>query len=235
MGHILIADDVKEMRDLLVQIVEALGYEALTAESGQSVLMQLEAEETDVDLVLLDIGMPGLNGIQVTKKIKENYPDIKICFVSGSKDKTMVASAIQAGGHDYVVKPVDIVILRQKIEKLLGRSQEDQFLSVEAYLKAALPKFPMDIPLVVIEISEVGFKLQSPLPFQKEGRLEIAIPKIQNKLAEEQLLPCQVDEVHQEKESGLYIHVCSFYGIHEAVRTVIRSMTLQGKKILDDD
>ena len=231
MTTVLIADDVKEMRDLLVQVVEAAGYKALQAKTGMEVLDLLNDEDNKIDLVLLDIDMPKLNGLRAMQEIKKIDPDLKVCFVSGLKDKSIVARAISAGGKDYVVKPIDVTLLTDKIHKLLGKSSQSSFITVEAHLRTYFPKTPIALDFWVKELSEVGLKILTTIPFIQKKELEIFIPRL-NSLIEENLnLNCMIDEVSFDKKINAYLLSCSFIGIHENTRAKIRSITMLGKKV----
>ncbi len=103
---IMVVDDqpqnVKLVSDLLSV---AMGYEVLTADSGQAALKQLESKVPD--LILLDVLMPELDGVETCKLIKENpqHADIPIIFLSAADDKNLIVQALESGGVDYVTKP----------------------------------------------------------------------------------------------------------------------------------
>jgi DNA-binding NtrC family response regulator len=95
------------------------------------------------DLVLLDIGLPGMSGIDALRKIKENYPEIIVIMITAYEDVQTVVQAMKYGAHDYVVKPLQmnalLVTVRNALETIKLR-KEIQLLH-EKYLKENLPGF----------------------------------------------------------------------------------------------
>jgi DNA-binding NtrC family response regulator len=104
----------------------------------------IEAMYTDLpDLILLDIGLPGMSGIEALQKIKEQYPEILVVMITAFEDVPTVVSAMKYGAHDYVVKPLQMnalmVTVRNALETIKLR-KEIQLLH-EKYLKENLPGF----------------------------------------------------------------------------------------------
>lgn len=111
---ILLVDDVQMERIQLAIRLKQLGHTVEMADSGSRALELYPQFEPE--LILLDISMPDMNGFQVSRKIRELYPDwVPIIFLSGHDEPSMVANAIEAGGDDYLVKPVDIIVLNSKL------------------------------------------------------------------------------------------------------------------------
>ncbi|WP_084715823.1 diguanylate cyclase [Vibrio galatheae] len=112
--HILLVDDVQMERMQLAIRLKQLGHTVEMASSGEQALELYPKFEPD--LVLLDISMPEMDGFEVSMKIRELYPDwVPIIFLSSHDEPTMIASAIEAGGDDYLIKPVDKIVLNSKL------------------------------------------------------------------------------------------------------------------------
>ncbi|WP_425667131.1 GGDEF domain-containing response regulator [Vibrio tubiashii] len=112
--NILLVDDVQMERIQLAIRLKQLGHAVEMASSGHEALEMYPKFEPD--LVLLDISMPEMNGFEVSAKIRELYPDwVPIIFLSSHDEPTMIASAIDAGGDDYLIKPVDKIVLNSKL------------------------------------------------------------------------------------------------------------------------
>src|ERR671923_2994713 len=121
MSHkkILVVDDAEFNRDLIVQLL-ADDYEILEAVDGQDGLHKTETQRPD--LILMDLGMPIMDGWEATRRIKAN-PDLKHIPVIAVTSHAMVGDEIQArdaGCDDYIPKPVDEELLMKKIRKFLG-------------------------------------------------------------------------------------------------------------------
>ncbi len=100
---ILIADDDPVTRAISARIMKKEGWEVITAETGEEAMGAVSPE---VHVVLLDIYLPGLSGLEVLPKIKQLSPKSQVVVLSGSDKPTDGASAIKAGGYDFLSKPV---------------------------------------------------------------------------------------------------------------------------------
>lgn len=116
MKKILIIEDIDLNIDLLVQLLED-NYELIIAKDGyQGVSL---AQETQPDLVLMDISLPGMDGYQATQLIRQSLPQMPIIGLSAHAMQADVQKALDAGCCDYLTKPVDEEILLQKIKTRL--------------------------------------------------------------------------------------------------------------------
>ncbi len=122
--RILIVDDEARNRSLLAAMVEPIGYEAKTATNGIEALEKLDSA---VDLVLLDILMPGMDGFEVLERIRDRMDvgDIPIIVVTSLDGKDDRVRAIKLGANDFISKPIDRMELRVRIASLL-RIKETQ-------------------------------------------------------------------------------------------------------------
>jgi len=125
MASILIVDDNEVNIDSLIEILEDR-YEIYAATSGLDALDLLSEE--DIDLVLLDIMMPQMNGYEVCKKIKSNplTKDIPVIFITASTDEESIEKAYSVGGSDYINKPFKVkeIISRVANQLLLSNKQK---------------------------------------------------------------------------------------------------------------
>jgi diguanylate cyclase (GGDEF)-like protein/PAS domain S-box-containing protein len=118
---VLVVDDEHSIRTLLVQFLRRQGHQVRSAENGQAGLDILAAGS--VDLVLLDMMMPGMTGIEVLRRIKANpaVQDVPVVIVSSESDVANIAACIKLGAEDYVPKPFDPVILEARVSACLER------------------------------------------------------------------------------------------------------------------
>lgn len=117
-SFILIADDEKEIRDILKLLLEGEGYEVLAVADGASVVKEACPE---IDLYILDVNMPELTGFMVAMELRKKYdaPIIFLTAYSGEMDKVM---GFSAGADDYVVKPFSNMELLMRVKAILRRS-----------------------------------------------------------------------------------------------------------------
>ncbi len=106
MASILVVDDAAFMRMTLKKMLEANGHKVV-AEASTGVEAIRKYAETKADVVLLDITMPEMNGIDALKGLKEINPKVKVVICSAMGQQAMVAQAIQYGAKDFVVKPFE--------------------------------------------------------------------------------------------------------------------------------
>ena len=115
--YILIVDDKKENIDLLCAIFKKYGYSYLTAKSGEESIDIID-NNGNIGLVLMDVKMKGIGGIEAMKKIKTKS-DIPVIAVTGFAMESDRKELINQGFDDYISKPIDIQSLNNKIDNLL--------------------------------------------------------------------------------------------------------------------
>lgn len=128
MRTVLVVDDEKSVRDSIKMILEYAKYDVLFAENGTKALSTLK--ETVVDAVLLDIKMPGMDGIDVLREIKSLQSNLPVIMISGHGTFETAVEATKLGAFDYLPKPLDrdklLITLRNALEqkKLVGEVQK---------------------------------------------------------------------------------------------------------------
>lgn len=118
----------------MCSFIERAGHQAVVAESGEQALQLVES--TPVDLVIMDVEMPGLDGFETTRLVREFFGDhwVPIIFVTGMSDESSYQKGIEAGGDDYMIKPVSPVILKAKLrafQRIVEMQQQLQELNQE--------------------------------------------------------------------------------------------------------
>lgn len=117
--NILIVDDAAFMRMMIKDILSKNGYNvAGEAENGKIAVDKYN--EVKPDLVLMDITMPEMDGIQALKAIKGNDPNAQVIMCSAMGQQAMVIEAIQSGAKDFIVKPFQADRVLESIRKVLG-------------------------------------------------------------------------------------------------------------------
>ncbi len=118
MSHILLADDDKPMREFLSRSLEKSGYRVTSCEDGTEAYEVLQNKEHNFDLLLTDIVMPGMDGIELSRKAQKLYPDIKIMYITG-----FTASAAQNKDENVKLlsKPFHLGDLVQQVHELLEK------------------------------------------------------------------------------------------------------------------
>lgn len=166
MSKALIIDDEQQMRRLLRMVLEARGYEVSEAADGQLGLQEAAFHRPDV--VLLDLGLPGMSGIEVLKRLRE-WTDVPVLILSVRDQETVKVEALELGADDYVTKPfgtaellarLDVIqrrrFTRQSPEIIAGALKLD-LLHHEATLADAPVKFtPTEFALLKVLAEHAG-------------------------------------------------------------------------------
>ena len=121
MFQIMVVDDDKNTRMLLKAVLEAENYSVLTAENGEDALMLMDSNH--VDLVVLDIMMPKMDGYQFTQILRENNNNLPILMVSAKQLPSDKKRGFMAGTDDYMTKPIDEEEMLWRIRALLRRAR----------------------------------------------------------------------------------------------------------------
>ncbi len=133
---ILIVDDVKMMRLILKKGLAERGFEIIEAESGLEAIEK--TNEENPDLVLLDINLNDMSGLQVLKSIKADHPDVEVIMITAYYELDLVNQALALGAAGYFHKPIDIDQLVEKIEELNQKAEEEKMGIPPADIKRAL-------------------------------------------------------------------------------------------------
>lgn len=170
---LLIADDEKDITDMLASFFRRRGYEVLTAYGGQAAI-DLAAREPD--LILLDVGMPDVDGLEVCRRIRRDVA-CPILFLTARVEDADKLRGFAAGGDEYIVKPFSIDVLGAQVEAHLRRDRRravpaklrfDGDLVIN-YSDRTVRFQDREIPLVKKEFDILAFLSQSPgLVFDKE-------------------------------------------------------------------
>lgn len=121
--HILVVDDEEDIRVLLTYNLEREGFEVSAVANGQECLDFIAKQKPQ--LILLDVMMPQLDGIEVCERIKANpaYQDVLICFLTARSEDYSQIAGLDAGADDYIAKPIKTKVLLSRIQAMLRRGK----------------------------------------------------------------------------------------------------------------
>lgn len=116
---ILIIDDEPEISKMVTEFLLSSGYAAYFALNGPAGLDLIEKEKPH--LVLLDIGMPGMSGLEVLKEIRKKYPELTVVMLTAHTEVEVMKRALQGGASEYISKPINLETLLNKfVKELIG-------------------------------------------------------------------------------------------------------------------
>jgi len=119
-GRILLVEDHAPSREIMKKALEKVGHSVLDVGSGREAVDQLRGG-LETDVVVTDLMMPGMDGMQLLKAVKELDPTLGVILVTGHGTVESAVEAMKAGADDYVQKPVNTVELRRRVEVAIQR------------------------------------------------------------------------------------------------------------------
>jgi two-component system alkaline phosphatase synthesis response regulator PhoP len=174
MHKVLIIDDEPDIREIISYNLKKEGYEVCDAEDGISGIQLVKTFSPD--LIILDMMMPGMDGVEVCYHIRNvlKMNQIIICFLSARSEDFSQVAALEAGGDDYIAKPISPRVLNSKVKSLLRRSQSqedvlvfdhliinrDQYIVIQNDQEIILPKKEFELLLLLAEKPNIVFDRQ---------------------------------------------------------------------------
>ncbi|MEE8558662.1 MAG: sigma-54 dependent transcriptional regulator [Myxococcota bacterium] len=125
MGRILVVDDEPSMREFLEILLEREGHEAVCADSAEAALLALEGDE--LDLVISDIRMPGMSGLELMDRVHDLNPEALVVLITAHGNTETAVEAMKRGAYDYLTKPCSV----DEIRLVVGRALEKKSLASE--------------------------------------------------------------------------------------------------------
>ena len=119
--RILIVDDEEDLISTLAERLELRGFEVEAITDGSKALKRVN--EGDFDVLVLDVKMPGIDGLELMAQIKEKHPDLPVIMFTGHGSMASARKGIIRGATDYLMKPVDIENLIKKIRDAAARKK----------------------------------------------------------------------------------------------------------------
>lgn len=140
--RLLLVDDEERFLATTRILLEKRGVETLTATNGSDALALLDEKPTDV--VILDVKMPGMDGVEVLRRIKQKHPLVEVIMLTGHGSVESAVEGLKLGAFDYVMKPMDIPDLLAKAEEAHAKKQ-----SMEEKIRKARVEKIISHPLAV--------------------------------------------------------------------------------------
>jgi DNA-binding NtrC family response regulator len=147
--QLLVVDDEKNVRDLLAECLNEHGYKVTCAANGQDALKIYK--QGHFDIILSDLNMAPMDGLELLGKIKEINPDAIFIMITGYPSITSSIEAIKKGARDYITKPFNIDEIRVKIERaLLEKSLQGRLKNAQGIVWALIISIPVWLVLGII-------------------------------------------------------------------------------------
>lgn len=120
-------DDDATARRTLERFLSKIGYDIVTASTAKEALLAVETDHPDI--VLSDIYMPGMTGLELQAKIQQILPDLKVILMTGKDDMPTTVQAVQQGAYDYIIKPIDLDRLQKLLQQMIVAQDLSEKLS----------------------------------------------------------------------------------------------------------
>ncbi|MBT3545839.1 MAG: response regulator transcription factor [Saprospiraceae bacterium] len=131
MKRILLVEDEAQIQKLVKMNLEIEGYEVIAQDDGHNVLHTLESEH--IDLIILDLMLPDIDGIQILEQVRLRYSEIAVLIVSARDASADRVLGLKSGADDYLTKPFNLEELILRVERLIQRTQPNDPTQVESY------------------------------------------------------------------------------------------------------
>ena len=118
-GRVLVVDDEPVVTSMVCDVLATVGYVVASAASGEKALNLVPTFNPSV--VLLDLAMPGMSGMEVLQHLRREYPHIPVVILSGNQDAEVKRRALEAGACDYLTKPFSLTLLRVAVRAAIVR------------------------------------------------------------------------------------------------------------------
>ncbi len=135
---VLVVDDEKDFVEMLSLRLKEMGEQVDAVYNGQDCLTKLEGN--DIDVVILDIKMPGMDGIETLKEIKRRFPMVEVIMLTGHGSAESAVEGMKLGAFDYLLKPADIDSLTEKVNGARKRKEEHEERIRQAEVRLLLRK-----------------------------------------------------------------------------------------------
>ena len=135
-AKILLVDDETAFLDAMKRRLTKRGFDVETATSGLEALEMLEDNVPGTEVVVLDVKMPGMDGIETLGEIKRKHPMIEVIMLTGHATVNSAIEGMKRGAFDYLMKPADIDGFTAKIEEAAAKRRQQEQKIVEARMKA---------------------------------------------------------------------------------------------------
>ena len=131
MSKIFCVEDDANIRELVLYTLNATGFEAKGFESGTELFEMIKEELPD--LVLLDIMLPGMDGMEILEILKKDYNDLPVIMVTAKSDQIDKIKGLDNGADDYITKPFDIMELVSRVKAVLRRAYKEKNTNILTY------------------------------------------------------------------------------------------------------
>ena len=219
MARILVVDDDPDILKIARQVLSRDGHMVYTVDAAIKAMDQLR--ETMFDLLISDANMPHFTGFELVQTLRRDnrYRHMAICMLTGLREKKDIEKAIKVGVDDYIVKPIDPILLSKKVTALFEKRQPADHPEIHLQPGSPESQARVRIPTTVLTISELGVKILSDRKMEEGSIVEINCDLFDNMMIEVPPLRVLTCTSHE----GRFVVQLIFFGAREAFLQKVRS------------
>ncbi|MCB0296447.1 MAG: sigma-54-dependent Fis family transcriptional regulator, partial [Calditrichaeota bacterium] len=134
-GRVMVVDDEENIREVLSNYLDSLGYEVVTASDGEDALNKFEVG--GYDLIISDLLMPTIDGLELLKKVREKDREVIFLMITGYPSIETAVEAIKKGAYDYITKPFHMEDVKLRIERSFEKKNlRDRLSTIQGFVWA---------------------------------------------------------------------------------------------------
>jgi DNA-binding NtrC family response regulator len=135
LAKLLLVDDETAFLEAMTRRLNKRDFEILTATSGLEALEMLSESGEKIEVVILDVKMPGMDGVETLSEIKRKFPLIEVIMLTGHATVDSAIDGMKKGAYDYLMKPCDMEVLVTKVNEATGKKRRHEEKIIEARMK----------------------------------------------------------------------------------------------------
>jgi CheY-like chemotaxis protein len=217
-ARILVVDDDPDILKLTEKVLGSAGHTVFVAEDALRAVDWLN--HIEFDLLLSDANMPHYSGFELVNTVRNNekYGKMAVAMLTGLRERKDVERAVKAGVDDYIVKPLDPLLLIQKVNSLFAKKPPAEYPEIK--LDGVLSRGIMNWPVTVQSVSELGMKVMCEFPLKPGMVIDIDAQFFKTLDAEPPAM--KVLSTEHDEETGMYSAHLIFLGAREAFLQKVR-------------
>ena len=141
-AKILLVDDETAFLDAMKRRLSKRDFNVETAESGMDAIELLESKHDSIEVVILDVKMPGIDGIETLREIKRKYPMVEVVMLTGHATVSSAIEGMKLGAFDYLMKPAEIDSFTNTVMEAVAKRRQQEQKIIEARMKAITSRKP---------------------------------------------------------------------------------------------